>query len=68
MSFRGILGAPARLWRCLLAPGKSYRERYAAMSDEEKAQERWRSMKRNGVFLTFADLKERRGKRAGGGK
>jgi hypothetical protein len=55
---------PVRLWRYLTQPsGASYRERYEAMSEEQKAQERWRSMKLNGVFLAFADMKPRRGKR-----
>jgi hypothetical protein len=44
-------------------PGGTYRERYAAMSEAQKAQARWRSMKLNGFFLTFADMKPKRGKR-----
>ena len=55
--------APARFWRYLAyPPGAAFRERYEAMSENEKARERWRSMKRNGWFLAFVDMKPRRGK------
>jgi hypothetical protein len=35
----------------------SYREKYDAMSPVEKEAARWQSMKRNGLFLTFVNLK-----------
>ncbi|HST32054.1 MAG TPA: hypothetical protein VLJ80_00915 [Solirubrobacteraceae bacterium] len=56
--------SPAQLWRYLLAAsGGSYRERYARMSPAEKEVERWRSMKRNGLFLAFVDMKTKRRKK-----
>jgi hypothetical protein len=36
------------------------------MSQEEKAKERWHSLKRNGLFLTFVDTKPPWKKRGGG--
>jgi len=52
------LTAPARLFRYLTQPpAGGYQARYDAMSPEHKEQERRRSMKRNGLFLAFANLK-----------
>jgi hypothetical protein len=51
---------PARLFRYLTyPPGGTFSERYEAMSEQEKAQERRRSAKRNGFFLAFVDMKAR---------
>ncbi len=59
-----LVTGPARFWRYLTKPiGGTYRERYEAMSPAEKEQARWRSMKLNGFFLAFADLKRRPGPR-----
>lgn len=66
MSIRARMteSAPGHLLRYLTRPlGGTFRERYEAMPDEQKAQERWRSVKRNGFFLAFADLKPRREQR-----
>lgn len=60
---RRILSAPARLWRYLaIPPGGTYGQRYNAMAPAEKEQERWQSLCRNGLFLTFVNLKPQKRK------
>jgi hypothetical protein len=55
---RRLLSAPARLWRYLVTPrGGTYEQRYNAMPPAEQEQERWRSVRRNGLFLTFVNMK-----------
>jgi hypothetical protein len=59
-----LLAATTRLARYLAGgPGGSYRERYRAMSPAKKEAARWQSIRRNGFFLTFADMKRTRPKR-----
>jgi hypothetical protein len=45
------------------ASGGSYPQRYDAMPPAEKEAERWQSLKRNGLFLTFVNVKPRRSSR-----
>jgi hypothetical protein len=55
---RRLVTAPARLWRYLaVPPGGAYRERYEAMSDDEKAERQARSARRNGFVFAFVPLK-----------
>jgi hypothetical protein len=59
-----LVTAPARFVRYLAGTSEGgYRERYRAMSPAEKEAARWQSIKRNGFFLTFADMKRTRPKR-----
>jgi hypothetical protein len=47
-----------RFWRYLVRPpNDDARERFEAMTPEEKEQRRWQSVRRQGLFLTFVDMK-----------
>lgn len=55
---RRIVSAPARLWRYLaVPPGGTFQQRYDALEPAEKERERWQSMRRNGLFLTFVNIR-----------
>jgi hypothetical protein len=62
-----IISAPVRFWRYLIRPpNDDARKRFEAMTPQEKEQRRWQSVRRQGLFLTFVDMKPRgKPKRAG---
>jgi hypothetical protein len=47
------LSAPARFFRYINQPGVETRERYEALSDDEKAERRYQSLTRTGFYQTF---------------
>jgi hypothetical protein len=64
MSLLRALTAPARAWRYLTkASGGDFEARYEAMTPAEKEAYKWQSMRRNGLFLTFAKLDRKPQKR-----
>jgi len=48
-----ILSAPARFFRYINQPGVEARQRYEALSDDEKAERRYQYLKRSGAYAIF---------------
>jgi hypothetical protein len=53
MGIRELISAPARLVRYLVQPSLDAQARFDALSEDEKAESRYQSMRLNGVFQLF---------------
>ncbi len=57
MSIRRIISAPVRFFRYIDEPGRKAKAQIDAKSPAEKEAWRANSLKRNGLFLAFVNLK-----------